>query len=98
MGLYLIFINFMLISLLILLKEVDHFLSVLVASELLLLSAFGLSSVLGQSYVPASVLGGFSVVILCLGVCESCMGLGILTSMGRHKGGSKVYNLSSFKL
>ena len=98
MGLYLIFINFILVSLLIILKEVDHFLRVLVGSELLLLSVFGLSRVLGQSYFPARVLGGFTAVILCLGVCESCMRLGILTSMGRHKGGSKVYNLRSFKL
>lgn len=98
MGLYLIFVNFILVSLLIILKEVDHFLRVLVSSELLLLSVFGLSRILGQSYLPARVLGGFRALILCLGVCESCIRLGILSSIGRHKGGSKVYSLRSFKL
>mgnify|MGYP000963457351 CR=1 FL=1 len=98
MVMYLVFLSFILVSVLIIIKEVKHFLSVLVGCELLLLSVFGLARVMRQSSVPIGVAGRFRVIVLCLGVCESCIGLGVLTSMGRSKGGSKVYGLCSFKV
>lgn len=97
MGLLLISLGLVVLSFIVVAKESKHFLGVLIGGELLLLSMLGLTVVISNG-VPVRVISGVFIIILCFGVCDSCMGLGVLISMGREKGGSEVYGLRSFKV
>nr|ABF60122.1 NADH dehydrogenase subunit 4L [Hiatella arctica] len=98
MSLLLMVWSYMVASCVIILKERNNFISVLIGSELFLLCMFGWGGILTVQWLSMGCLSGVIMLLICFGVCESCLSMGVLTSMGREKGGSKVSSLSAFKI
>nr|QWS05417.1 NADH dehydrogenase subunit 4L [Cultellus attenuatus] len=77
-------LSLFMISLLMLIKDSNHFFMVVLS-----LDVMGMSLVPGCSSLFAGlgfVSKGLAVLVMSLGVCEACLGLAILVSMVRYKG------------
>nr|YP_009491831.1 NADH dehydrogenase subunit 4L [Dosinia troscheli]AWI68001.1 NADH dehydrogenase subunit 4L [Dosinia troscheli] len=73
--------------------QIKHFINLLLVFELFSFCVFLFC--LCMSNISISVVGlYFCVVILCLGVCESVMGLAVLVNCSRYSGKKNIKSFS----